>query len=151
MEKAKLFNIKPGPIYGALKKGETIILPDRRIFQGEEFINHIRKGRKIVFAIDTVYSENLSTFACEADLLIHDSTYSEKEKENAQRNFHSTTVIAAKVAKEAEVKQLILTHISPRYGFTSKNNRTSEKDLLIEARKIFPQTLLAEDFMEYAI
>ena len=86
-----------------------------------------------------------------ADILIHESTFSYKEKEDAFRNFHSTTAVAANAAKEAGVKQLILTHISSRYNSKSKNNKTTEKDLLVEARKIFPQTLLAEDFMEYSI
>jgi ribonuclease Z len=59
--------------------------------------------------------------------------------------------MAARIAKEAQVKQLILTHISPRYS--SNNNRLviSEKDLLVEAQNIFPQTRLAEDLMEYVV
>jgi len=151
IEKAKKCNIKPGPAYKALKEGETVRLPDGRIFQGKDFIDCIKKGKKIVFGSDTTFSKNLIFLAKNADLLIHESTFSHKDKENAQRNFHSTTVIAANVAKEAEVKQLILNHISSRYGVTSKKNKTDEKDLLIEAQNIFPDTLMAEDFMEYTI
>ena len=151
VEKAQKHNIKPGPAYKALKEGETVRLPDGRIFQGKDFIDCIKKGKKIVFGSDTTFSKNLIFLAKNADLLIHESTFSHKDKENAQRNFHSTTVIAANVAKEAEVKQLILNHISSRYGVTSKKNKTNEKDLLIEAQNIFPDTLMAEDFMEYII
>jgi ribonuclease Z len=150
-EKARKFNILPGPVYGALKEGETVRLPNGRIFHGIDFITKIRKGRKVVFCGDTTYGENLVLLAKDADLLIHEATFSQQEEDIAQRNFHSTTTMAARVAKEAQVKQLILTHISPRYS--SNNNRLviSEKDLLAEAQSIFPQTLLAEDFMEYVV
>ncbi len=151
VEKAHKFNIPSGPVYGTLKEGKTVKLPDGRIFQGKDFISEIRKGRKVVFCGDTTYCENLILFAKDADLLIHEATFSQQEEDTAKRNFHSTTTIAARIAKEAQVKQLILTHISPRYS--SNNNRLaiSEKDLLAEAQKIFPQALLAEDFMEYIV
>jgi len=151
IEKAQQYDIKPGPVYSSLKKGKTVKLPDGRVFQGEEFINDIRKGKKIVFGSDTVYSENLVSLAKDADLLIHESTFSQQEQENAKKNFHSTTRTAATVAKRAKVKQLILTHISPRYGSNNNKNTRTEEDLLIEAKSIFPQTLLAEDFMEYIL
>jgi len=150
-EEARKFNIPPGPAYGALKEGETVRLPNGRIFQGKDFISEIRKGRKIVFCGDTTYCENLVLLAKDADLLIHESTFSQQEEEIAQRNFHSTTTVAARVAKKAQVKQLILTHISPRYSSNDNRLVISEKDLLAEAQSIFPQTLLAEDFMEYVV
>lgn len=151
VEKARQFNIPSGPIYGALKEGQTVKLTDGRIFQGKDFVNKIRKGRKVVFCGDTIYCENLVLLAKDADLLIHEATFSQQEEDIAKRNFHSTTTIAALVAKEAQVKQLIITHISPRYG--SNNNRSviTERDLLAEAQNIFPQTLLAEDFKEYIV
>lgn len=151
VEKARQFNIPSGPIYGALKEGQTVKLTDGRIFQGKDFVNKIRKGRKVVFCGDTTYCENLVLLAKDADLLIHEATFSQQEEDIAKRNFHSTTTIAAQVAEEAQVKQLILTHISPRYG--SNNNRSviNERDLLAEAQNIFAQTLLAEDFMEYIV
>jgi len=151
LKKAQICNIQPGPTYKALKEGKTVTLSDGRIFEGKDFVDCIRKGRKVVFGSDTTISKNLIFLAKNADLLIHESTFSCKDKENAQRNFHSTTTIAASVAKEAEVKKLILTHISKRYEKISKNNKTTEKDLLLEAQKIFPHTLLAEDFMEYVV
>lgn len=150
IEKARKFNIPPGPVYRALKNGEKVRLPDGRIFYGKDFVSNIKKGRKIVFGGDTVFCENLVYLSKNADLLIHEATFSQQEEDLAKRNFHSTTTIAAQIAREAQVKQLILTHISPRY---SSNNKliVSEKDLLCEAQSIFPETLLAEDFMEYNI
>jgi len=151
VEKARQFNIPSGPIYGALKEGQTVKLSDGRIFQGKDFVNKIRKGRKVVFCGDTTYCENLVLLAKDADLLIHEATFSQQEEDIAKRNYHSTTIIAAQVAKKAQVKQLILTHISPRYGTDNNRLVITERDLLAEAQNIFPQTLLAEDFMEYIV
>jgi len=150
IDKARRLNIPPGPIYRTLKEGKTAELPNGRIFQGKDFVSEIRKGRKIVFCGDTTYCENLLHLAKGADLLIHEATFSQKEEDLAKRNFHSTTTIAAKVAKEAQVKQLILTHISPRYSSNNKLTIT-ESDLLVEAQNVFPDTILADDFMEYEI
>jgi ribonuclease Z len=150
IDKARRLNIPSGPIYRTLKEGKTAQLPNGRIFQGKDFINEIRKGRKIVFCGDTTYCEKLLHLAKGADLLIHEATFSQKEEDLAKRNFHSTTAIAAKIAKEAQVKQLILTHISPRYSSNNKLTIT-ESDLLVEAQNVFPDTILADDFMEYEI
>ena len=150
IDKARQLNIPPGPIYRTLKEGKTVELPNGRIFQGKNFLNKIKKGRKIVFCGDTTYCKNLLHLAKGADLLIHEATFSQQEEDLAKRNFHSTTTMAAQVAKEAQVKQLILTHISPRYSSNNKLTIT-ESGLLIEAQSIFPDTILAEDFMEYEI
>jgi len=150
VEKARKLNIPPGAIYRTLKEGKTVELPDGRIFQGKNFLSKIKKGRKIVFCGDTTYCENLVHLAKSADLLIHEATFSQQEEDLAKRNFHSTTIIAAKVAEQAQVKKLLLTHISPRYSSNNKLTIT-ESDLLVEAQSVFPETILAEDFMEYEI
>ncbi len=151
VEKAHKLNIPPGPIYRSLKEGKTVELPDGRIFQGKNFLSKIKKGRKIVFCGDTTYCGNLVHLAKSADLLIHETTFSQQEEDLAKRNFHSTTTIAAKVAKKAQVKQLILTHISPRYSSNNNKSAITESELLAEAQNVFPETILAEDFMEYEI
>lgn len=151
IEKARKLSIPPGPAYRTLKEGKTVELPDGRIFQGKDFINEIKKGRKIVFCGDTTYCENLVHLAKGADLLIHETTFSQQEEDLAKRNFHSTTAIAARVAKKAQVKQLILTHISPRYSSNNNKSVITESELLAEAQNEFPETILAEDFMEYEI
>ena len=150
IDKARRLNIPPGPIYRILKNGKTVELTNGRIFQGKDFVREIRKGRKIVFGGDTTYCKNLLHLAKGADLLIHEITFSQLEEGLARRNFHSTTTMAAEVAKEAQVKQLILTHVSPRYSSDNKLTIT-ESDLLDEAKSVFPETVLAEDFMEYEI
>ncbi len=151
VEKAHQFNIPSGPVYRTLKEGKTVKLSNGRIFQGKNFLGEIKKGRKITFCGDTTYCEDLVYLAKGADLLIHEATFSQHEKDLAKRNFHSTSTMAAKVAKQAQVKKLLLTHISPRYS--SSNNKTpiTEKELLTEAQSVFPETILAEDFMEHEI
>jgi len=151
IDKARRLNIPPGPIYHTLKEGEAVELPNGRIFQGKDFVSEIRKGRKIVFCGDTTYCENLLHLAKGANLLIHETTFSRQEEDLAKRNFHSTTTIAARVAKETQVKKLIITHISPRYGSSNNKLAITEKELLAEAQSVFPETILAEDFMEYEI
>ncbi len=151
VEKARQLNIPPGPIYRTLKEGKTVELPNGRIFQGKNFLSKIKKGRKIVFCGDTTYCGNLVHLAKSADLLIHETTFSQQEEELAKRNFHSTTIIAAKVAKQAQVKKLLLTHISPRYSSSNNKTAITESELLAEAQSVFPETILAEDLMEYEI
>jgi len=151
IDKARRLNISPGPIYHTLKEGKTVELPDGRIFQGKNFLSKIKKGRKIVFCGDTTYCKNSVRLAKGADLLIHEATFSQQEEDLAKRNFHSTATIAARVAKKAQVEKLIITHISPRYGSSNNKPSITESELLAEAQSIFPQTILAEDFMEYKI
>ena len=151
IDKARRLNIPPGPIYRTLKEGKTIELPNGRIFQGKDFVSKIRKGRKIVYCGDTAYCEDLLYFAKGADLLIHETTFSQQEEDLARRNFHSTTTIAARVAKKSQVKKLIITHISPRYSSSNNKSSITESELLVEVRTVFPQTILAEDLLEYEI
>jgi len=150
IEKARQLNIPPGPVYKALKRGEKVCLPDGRMLEGKDFIDKVARRRKIVICGDTFYCRDLITFAEGADLLIHEATFSQKEEDLAQRNFHSTPVMAAQIAKEAKVKKLILTHISSRYRCRNKRGIV-EDNLLLEARGIFDDTILAVDFMECLI
>ncbi len=145
IERAKSNKIPPGPAYGALQRGEKVSLADGRIFSGKEFCGPPRPGTSIVYCTDTVYTESAIDISREADLLIHESTYSYKETEMAYERGHSTATMAAQVASKANVNQLILTHLSPRY---TPGNATSPNDLLNEAKAIFPNTQLARDFLQ---
>ena len=146
--KAQALGIPAGPLYGRLKNGETVTLPDGRTINGQELVGPPRPGRKIVFTGDTTYTPAAVELARNADLLIHEATYSAEDLPLAERARHATTTMAARVASEADVHTLILTHISPRYE--SDEGRTPD-DLLREARAIFPNTLLAHDFFTYEV
>ncbi|MEA3229575.1 MAG: ribonuclease Z [archaeon] len=147
MKKAKKFGLETSPLIGKLKAGKTITFKGKEIKPGNIIDN--LPGRKIVYTGDTKYDENVIRYAKDADLLIHDSTFASDKEEDTYDRGHSTAKDAATVAKKAKVKHLVLTHISRRYQ-DSKDN-TSPKILLDEARMIFKNTTLAEDFMEFEI
>ena len=78
-------------------------------------------------------------------MLIHESTFSKEDNENAEAHAHSTSVDAAYIAKQSNSKRLILTHLSTRYG----ENYT--KTILNEAKEIFENTELAHDLETFEI
>ncbi len=141
---AESMNIKPGPIYSELQKGNRVALADGRLFDGKNFCGPPRKGKSFVYCTDTVFSESAVSLSKNADLLVHESTFSEEDERMAYEKLHSTTIMAAKTALLSNTKKLIITHLSPRY--TNKNAITPS-DLLKEAQKVFPNTQLAKDFL----
>jgi ribonuclease Z len=137
-ERAKALDVSEGPLWSKLQKGEEIKLPNGKIVKPEDVMGPPRLGRKIVYTGDTRPFKRLEEFAEGADMLIHDSTLGDELAARAEEYGHSTVDQAAESAKEAKVKQLVLTHISQRYEDTSK--------WLEQARKIFKNTIVAEDF-----
>jgi ribonuclease Z len=83
-----------------------------------------------------------------ADVLVHEATYAISDENLAERSLHSTTEMAARVAREAGVRQLLITHFSPRYA---PGGPVEPEELLREARATFPNTLMARDFFTYEI
>lgn len=148
VEKAQALGIPAGPLYGKLKNGETITLEDGRSFDGDDFTGPSRAGRKFVYAGDTIYCPYTVDLAKDADLLIHEATYLEDDLALAQRASHSTAKMAARVALEANVRSLYLTHFSSRY---ESEGGSRLADLLAEAKSIFPNTTLAYDFLSVEI
>lgn len=148
VDKAKQMGIPFGPIYGELKAGKTVTLEDGRTFIGTEFCAPTEIGRKFVYCTDTVFCENAISLAQDADVLIHEATFAHQDAEMAFEKMHSTTTMAAQVALAAGVKKLMMTHFSPRYNF---GNSITMKDLLKEAQAIFPETMIAHDFLCYEI
>lgn len=148
VEKATALGIPSGPIYGRLKRGETVTLPDGRQIQGAQLCAPPEVGRKFVYCTDTVYTDNAVELARDADVLVHEATFSHQDAQLAFERLHSTSTMAAQVALSAGVKQLIMTHFSPRYA---PGNPIRLDDLLKEAQAIFPNTVLAYDFLTYDV
>jgi ribonuclease Z len=148
VDKARAMNIPPGPLYGRLKRGERVRLTDGREIDGRDFCGATVSGRRFAYCTDTIYCRSAVELARDADLLIHEATFAQTEEELAQRSMHSTSLMAARVAQEAGAKQLLLTHISPRYV---TGNPIEPQDLLREARAIFPNTEMAHDFLTVEI
>lgn len=148
VEKAKALGIPPGPVYGQLKKGETITLDNGRRISGKNLCDPDEPGRKFVYCTDTIFTEASVELAQNADVLIHEATFAHQDAEMAFERLHSTSTMAAQVALAAQVQQLIMTHFSPRYA---PGNTLQLNNLLEEAQAIFPNTCLAYDFLEYEI
>jgi ribonuclease Z len=144
VDKARDLGIPPGPIYAELKAGRTVTLEDGRIINGASLCGPERPGCSVVYCTDTVFCEAAVELAAGADLLIHESTFAHAEAEMAFQRQHSTSTMAAQTALAAGAKQLVLTHLSPRY---MPGNPVTPDDLLEEARAIFPNTLIAKDFL----
>jgi ribonuclease Z len=131
-ELAERLGVEAGPDFGRLQRGETVdgVSPDQ--VMGEP-----RRGRKIVLAGDTAPCAMTRAVAFQADLLVHEATFLDDERERAAETRHSTARQAAELAAEAEVLMLALTHPSPRYGGA---------ELREEARAVFENTVVPRDF-----
>jgi ribonuclease Z len=148
VERAAELGIPSGPLYGRLKRGEVITLPDGRVINGADLCGATEIGRKFVYCTDTIYCDNAVELAKNADVLVHEATFAHQDAELAYQRLHSTSTMAAQVALNAQVKRLIMTHFSPRYA---PGNALVLDDLLMEAKAIFPKTLMAHDFLTYDI
>ncbi|KST62485.1 ribonuclease Z [Mastigocoleus testarum] len=146
--KAQAMEIPPGRVYGQLKRGETVTLTDGRVFHGKDFCGETEIGRKVAYCTDTVYCDGAVELAQDADVLIHESTFAHQDADMAFQRLHSTSTMAAQTALNAGAHRLIITHFSPRYA---PGNALELKDLLQEARAIFPKTQMAHDFLTYEI
>jgi ribonuclease Z len=139
-ERARELGIPEGPLWGRLHRGETVKLDDGRIVRPEDLVGAPRRGRTLVYSGDTRPHLALLEASRGADLLIHEATFGGDEADRAVETGHSTASEAARVALEAGVRRLVLTHISPRYT-------RDAPELLAEARAVFPETLIARDGM----
>ncbi len=137
-EKAIELGVPVGPLFGKLHNGEEVTV-DGKVIKPEQVLGEPKKSKKIVYSGDTIPCAEMVQFAKGADLLIHESTYTLEDKNKAIQNFHSTSSDASKIASEANVDRLILTHFSTRYVDTS--------DLISQARQEFKNVELAYDLM----
>lgn len=144
-DKLAAAGVKPGPDYRKIKNGEDVILEDGTVINPEEFVGPPQKGRIVTILGDTRVCQNALLLAEEADLLIHEATFSADEEALAHEYYHSTTLQAAETALQAKAKKLCLTHISSRY------DRNDWKQLEAEARKVFSNTFISEDFLEISV
>lgn len=139
-QKALERGIPAGELWSKLQGGQEVTLPDGSVVKPSEVMGPTRAGRKIVYTGDTKPFNGFAEFAKDADLVVYESTFDDSLKEKAAENGHSTPSQAASQAKAAGAKQLVLTHISARYP---------DAGLLLEqAKKVFANTVLAEDFLE---
>jgi len=126
----------PPPRRGDLQRGAAVELGGR-IVTPDQVLGPPRPGRKLVLAGDTTPAESVLEIATHADVLVHEATFCEDERERAAETSHSTAAEAARIAEAADVAMLALTHLSGRY---------SGGDVRREASEIFPNTVVPRDF-----
>lgn len=135
-DEAARLGVSPGPDFGRLQSGETVAGSAGAVAP-EQVMGEPRRGRKVVFAGDTVPCEMTRVAAHDAELLVHEASFSDEEAARAAETAHSTARQAAQLAREAEVAMLALVHISSRYHVPA---------VLEEARAEFPGAVAPRDF-----
>ena len=141
-EQADALDIPQGPWRRDLVNGQMVTLPDGRYIDPDQVLGPARPGTRLVHVGDTGRTDNLRGVCQSADLLIIEATYLQEEVQMAADFAHLTALQAAELAVQAGVKHLVLTHISRRYR---------ERDVLAEARAVFPQVNVARDFDVFQI
>jgi ribonuclease Z len=141
-EQAEALGVPPGPARGDLVNGKAVTLPDGSRVSPDQVLGAPRAGTRFVHVGDAGRTDNLVEVCREADALVIEATYLEEEAEMARSFAHLTARQAAELALQADVKRLILTHLSRRYR---------ERDVLAEAQAVFPQADVARDFDTFQI
>lgn len=145
IDKLQQDGIHIGSFYSSLKEGKTVTLEDGRVIDGRDYQGDIRKGKKLAILGDTIPCDASVELANDVDLLVHEATQEDALSEKALERGHSTTVHAATIAKQANAKRLIITHISPRY------NAKDNQKLVEEAKTVFANSEIATDFATFQV
>jgi ribonuclease Z len=137
VDAARELGIREGPDFGRLQRGETVggVAP-------EQVMGETRAGRRIVISGDTAPCQAVEVLAHGADVLVHEATFMEDERDRARETGHSTARQAAEIAGDAGVRLLALTHLSTRYF---------PREVRDEARAVFPNTVVPRDFDEITV
>ncbi len=141
-ERADELGVPVGPLRGKLVEGKTVKLEDGRKVKPDDVLGPLKPGVRMVHIGDTGRTEDLIEPCRGVDALVIESTYLEEEAEMARQFSHLTARQAAELAVQAGVGRLFLTHVSRRYR---------EKEILAEAKAIFPDVRVARDFDTYSI
>ena len=141
-ERAEVLNIPPGPWRRELVSGRDVTLPDGRRILPDDVLGPVRPGVHLVHVGDVGRTDDLIEVCRDADALVIESTYLDEEADMANEFAHLTARRAAELAVKAGVKHLILTHLSRRYR---------ERDVITEARSVFPGAIVARDFDNFHI
>lgn len=136
--------IEPGPKYARLHAGESVELADGRVIDPDQVVGPPRPGRKLVYTGDTEPTDATVDIANDADLLVHDATFTEERADRARKTAHSTARDAARIAALADVDRLALTHISSRYaGDVGGHEREARREL--ESRGVACEAFVPDD------
>ncbi len=142
VEKAEALGVPNGPERAKLVRGEAITLSDGRRIDPEDVLGPDTPGARLVHIGDVGRTDNIVQYVVDAHALVIESTYLEEDVELARQFGHMTAAGAARLARDANVQTLILTHIS---------RRSRERDILAEAQAIHPNTYVARDFDRFSV
>jgi len=142
-ERAVELGVPPGPLFAKLQKGSSVEVNGKTVMP-EEVVGASRPGRTIIYSGDTRPCEAVLEASRDADLLIHDGSFADEMADWAEESMHSTAGEVAALAKEAGVRQLVLTHISSRYT-------DDVEPILKDSKKVFENVIVAEDLMELEV
>lgn len=143
LETARALGVPEGPLFGRLQRGEAVTFDDGRNITPEQVLGPARPGAVFAYCTDTRPCDNAVELARGADLLIYEGTFEGGMEVEARKKGHSTVVDAARIAAAAGVRELVITHLSPRYGDTGF--------LRDQARAVFPNTRIARDLMRVEV
>jgi len=138
MAKAKKYGLTEGPLIGKLQQGKDVEFKGK-VIQVKD-VSHKIRGKKVTYISDTMFTEHCILLAEQSDLLISEASYTSKLEEKAKEYKHMTAQQAAYVANTAQVKRLILTHLSQRYK--------TGTEVLEDAQHLFDNVEVAYDFMK---
>jgi ribonuclease Z len=139
-DKAEALGVPRGPLWSKLQAGETVQSADGRDVRPQEVLGLPRLGRKFSFVTDSLAFPEISSEVAGSDLFVCEGMFEHALAEDAHGKKHMTAVEAAQIAAQSTgVKKMALIHYSPRY------TEFDLKQLLKEAREIFPETVLAKD------
>jgi len=141
--RAREMGVPEGPLFGLLQRGETVTLPDGSTVRPDQVLGPERPGAVLAYCTDTRPCQAAVELARGADLLIYEGTFEAGMGSEARRKGHSTVADAARIAREAGVEELVITHLSPRYQDVSR--------LKAEAKAIFPRVRIARDLMQVEV
>ena len=143
VEKATALGLPPGRLYKKLKNGECVETPDGRVIRPEQVLGPDRPGRRLCLLGDTCDSVGVAALARGADVLVHESTFEARKRDEALFKGHSTSVMAGEFARSIAARTLLLTHFSNRYGGAFKD--ASETDGSVGSRTSSPDDLEGDD------
>ncbi len=141
--KALDMGIPEGRMFGQLQRGQSVTLDDGRTIEPSEVLGEPRPGRRVVFSGDTQPCAGILQAAAGATLFICEASFTKDLIDKAREVKHMCAFEAASIAKDAKVKKLMLTHISPRYKDSA--------EVLGEATEVFPATEVAEDLLTVTV
>jgi len=138
--KAEALGVPRGPLWSRLQKGETVQATDGREVFPKDVLGPTRSGRKFSFVTDSLAFPEISREVAGSDLFVCEGMFERELAEDAHSKKHMTAEEAARIAAAAgNIKKMALIHYSPRY------TEFNLKQLLREAREIFPNTVLSKD------